>query len=196
MYNTVGPNEAPFFRPHPSENEEKWEAALLDRPNSNAIPFNVRGFYELGLRLINQERTLNILSGRLHEINNGLTDLLRKHDLSISTRAAECRKQHLRLSQKCLALAAKTQILQNRGYQMDAAEEELKRRLLVLEKQTFDAQLNGRSEEIWARMVSVRERGRQLQAEFERAGKSLGAEVAQGIDEETMKRAAKVSPPY
>ena len=75
---------------------------------------------------------------------------------------------------------------------MDSAEEELRRKLTVLEKNVFDPALNGRSEEIWARMVSVRERGRQLQFEFERAGLSVGKEQGQGMDEETMKRARKV----
>ena len=77
---------------------------------------------------------------------------------------------------------------------MDSAEEELRQRLLVLERSVFDPALNGRGEEIWARMVSVRERGRQLQYEFEKAGRSMMQDQAQGIDEEVMKRAKKVSP--
>lgn len=76
---------------------------------------------------------------------------------------------------------------------MDSAEEELKKKLLVLEKSVLDPALNGRGEEIWARMVNVRERGRLLQAEFERAGRNLVGEQSQGIDEEVMKRAKKVS---
>ena len=76
---------------------------------------------------------------------------------------------------------------------MDSAEEELKKKLLVLEKSVLDPALNGRGEEIWARMVNVQERGRLLQAEFERAGRNLVSEQGQGIDEEVMKRAKKVS---
>ena len=75
---------------------------------------------------------------------------------------------------------------------MDSAEEELRQKLLVLERSVFDPALNGRGEEIWARMVSVRERGRQLQLEFERAGRNMIQDQGQGIDEEVMKRAKKV----
>ena len=75
---------------------------------------------------------------------------------------------------------------------MDSAEETLRQKLLVLEKDVLDPALNGRSEEIWARMVSVRERGRQLQREFERAGKGLQEEKEGMLDEEVMKRVKKV----
>ena len=192
LYNTVSVDAAPFYRPDPSDNEEKWEEALQKRPNPGAIPFIVRGFEQLGHRIVSQEEHLKVLHGRLYEINNGLTDLLRRHDLDISTRTTECRRKHLRLSQKCLALATKVQVLRNRGYAMDSAEEELKKKLLVLEKSVLDPALNGRGEEIWARMVNVRERGRLLQAEFERAGRNLVGEQSQGIDEEILKRAKKV----
>ena len=74
---------------------------------------------------------------------------------------------------------------------MDSAEETLRQKLLVLEKGVLDPALNGRSEEIWARMVSVRERGRQLQREFERAGNGLQKEEGK-LDEEVMKRVKKV----
>lgn len=140
-----------------------------------------------------QNQALRTLQGRLHEINNGLNSLLQKHDLQISIRAAECRRKHLRISQQCLSLAAKTQILRNRGYAMDNSEEELRKKLMLLERNVLDPALNGRGEEIWARMVSVRERGRQLQREFEKAGSSVVQGKEQVIDEEVMKRVKKVS---
>lgn len=139
-----------------------------------------------------QVQTLDVLRGRLHEINDGLNTLLQKHDLHISIRAAECRRKHLRLSHQCLGLAAKTQVLRNRGYAMDSAEEELRKKLILLERSVFDPALNGRGEEIWARMVSVRERGRQLQREFENAGRGIGHEKGVVIDEEVMRRVKKV----
>ena len=75
---------------------------------------------------------------------------------------------------------------------LDTAEEELKQKLTMLEKKVFDPALSGRSEEIWARMVSVRERGRQLQYEVERHGLSMQNESEQSLDEETLKKAKKV----
>ena len=192
LYNSVDENHAPFFRPGLEDNEEKWEEALRKRPDGKSIPILCKGFNELAHRIVRQNEVLLVLQGRLHEINNGLSDLLRRHDLQISARATECRKRHLRISQKTLALAAKVQVLRNRGYAMDSAEEELRQKLLLLERSVFDPALDGRSEEIWARMVSVRERGRQLQREFEKAGRDLEKEKGGGIDQEVMKRAKKV----
>lgn len=171
----------------------KWEEALRKRPSPGSIPVIVRGFSQLRSRMETQWGCLQILQGRLHEINNGLTDLLRKHDLQISARATECRRKHLQLNHQCLSLAAKVQVLRNRGYAMDGAEEMLREKILRLEKNVFDPALNGRAEEIWARMVSVRERGRQIQRESEKLGKTLGQDQGLEIDEEVMKRASKVS---
>lgn len=197
LYNAVPPDTAPFYGPGPEDDETKWEEALAKKPSPGAIPVAVRGFQQLGLRMLQQMQHLNILNGRLHEINDGLNALLQKHDLEVSIRAAECRRRHLKLSRQCLGLAAKTQCLRNRGYAMDGAEEALRQKLLGLEKQVFDPALDGRGEEIWARMVSVRERGRQLQREYERAGRGLGGgdngkKASPGIDEEILKRAMKV----
>ena len=77
---------------------------------------------------------------------------------------------------------------------MDTAEEELKQKLTALERKVCDPSLQGRGEEIWARMVSVRERVRQLQFEMERLG-VRGKGEEQVIDEETMKKARKVCVP-
>ena len=192
LYNAVPPETAPFYGPGPQDDETKWEEALARKPNAGSIPVSVRGFEELGTRMKQQFQNLSILRGRLHEINDGLNSLLQKHDLDASIRAAECRRKHLRLSRQCLSLAAKTQVLRNRGYAMDASEEELRKKLLSLEKAVFDPALNGRGEEIWARMVSVRERGRQLQKEYERAGTALSKGKNGVIDEEVIRRAKKV----
>lgn len=75
---------------------------------------------------------------------------------------------------------------------MDSAEEELRKKLMLLERKVLDPALNGRGEEIWARMVSVRERGRQMQREFERAGMGVVQEGGKGIDEEVMAKTKKV----
>lgn len=182
----------PFCQPGEHDDLTKWEEAMSKKPHPGAVPVLVKGFHQLGQRMLLQKQLLKVLQGRLHEINNGLTEMLRKHDLEFSVRAAESRKRHLRLNQQCMRLAAKVQVLRNRGYAMDSAEEELKTKLLALERRVMDPALNGRAEEIWARMVNVRERGRQLQREFEKAGRVLPRDQEQGVDEEVMKRATKV----
>jgi nuclear pore complex protein Nup54 len=192
LYNTVAPEQTPFYGPGPDDREAEYDEALAKKPNPGAVPFLVKGFWEIGKRMETQIIALNTLRGRLHEIDDGLNNLLQKHDLQISIRAAECRRKHLRLSHQCLGLAAKTQVLRNRGYAMDSAEEELRKKLLLLERSVFDPALNGRGEEIWARMVSVRERGRLLQREFEKAGRGVRQDNGVVVDEEVMKRVKKV----
>ena len=195
LYNFVPPGEAAFYGPTPQDRESEWEEALSKKPSPGSVPVLVKGFAEIAERMKMQYQALTVLRGRLHEINDGLNTLLQKHDLEISIRAAECRRKHLRLSHQCLGLAAKTQVLRNRGYAMDSAEEELRKKLMLLERSVFDPALNGRGEEIWARMVSVRETGRALQRQFEKAGRSLQQENGGVVDEEVMKRVKKVCLP-
>ena len=192
LYNAVPPDQAAFYGPTPQDRESEWEEALSKKPSPGSVPILVKGFAEIADRMKMQYQALNVLRGRLHEINDGLNTLLQKHDLEISIRAAECRRKHLRLSHQCLGLAAKTQVLRNRGYAMDSAEEELRKKLMLLERSVFDPALNGRGEEIWARMVSVRETGRTLQRQFEKAGRSVQQENGGIVDEEVMKRVKKV----
>ncbi|RDW76641.1 putative nucleoporin [Aspergillus mulundensis] len=195
LYNSVGEGNAPFYQPGPQDDETKWEDALRQRPGSDYVPVLVRGFWELGKRAQRQKDFLTMMQARLHEINNCLTELLSRHDLKISVKIADSRRKHLVLSKRCLALAAKTQVLRNRGYAMDEAEEELKKKLAKLETSVFDPTLSGRSEEIWARMLAIREHSTRLQVELERAG-STAAKGEDELDEETMKKAKKVLDDY
>jgi len=98
-------------------------------------------------------------------------------------------------TQRTLALATKVQILRNRGYVMDQAEEELKKKLVELEKQTFDPVLGGRQEEIWARMSGVRERAQILQKETEKLGKAIesqqNGEVLSGEDQKALEKVSQ-----
>ncbi|RHZ71847.1 hypothetical protein CDV55_108820 [Aspergillus turcosus] len=195
LYNHVG-DQAPFYQPTAEDDETKWEEALRERPGSGYVPVLVRGFWELGKRAQRQKDFLTMAQTRLHEINNCLTDLLSRHDLKISVKIADCRRKHLVLSKRCLALAAKTQVLRNRGYAMDEAEEELKKKLAQLERSVFDPSLNGRAEEIWARMLAIREHSKRLQAEMEKAGASTAAQGEEELDEDTMKTAKKILDDY
>ncbi|EED14826.1 nucleoporin, putative [Talaromyces stipitatus ATCC 10500] len=196
-YNHPGEDHAPFFQPTAEDDPTKWEEALKSRPGPGYVPLLLKGFMELGQRAVRQKDFLSALQTRLHQINNILTDLLSRHDLKISVRIADCRRKHLVLSQRCLSLAAKTQILRNRGYAMDDAEEELKKKLIQLERAIFDPSITGRAEEIWARMLAVREHSKRLAAEIEKTG-SAGSnnEGEAALDENAMKTAKKILEDY
>ena len=193
FYNNVAPEYVPYYTPGPGEDEKKWEAALAAKPSPGSVPVLGKGFAAMGERLKIQVQAITMLQARLHEINNSLTAMMQQHDLVISVRAADAKRKHTALSQRCLALAAKVQVLRNRGYAMDSSEEELKKKLVQLEKAVSDPAMSGRQEEIWARMVNMRERAQLLQEEAEKIGKRVANGEDEGLGEELIKKTKKVS---
>jgi nuclear pore complex protein Nup54 len=192
LYNNVDKEEeAVMYQPGPDEDPQKWEEAVDKRPTPTSVPVMVKGFWELGKRAQLQRQGTANCNLRLREINDSLDAQLQRHSQSFTPRIAECRRRHTVTRQRTLALAAKIQILRNRGYVMDNAEEELKEKLLKLEREVFDPSLTGREQEIWARMLGIRERGKRLKAQMEKV-----TPVANGdepvLDEETVQTAKKV----
>jgi nuclear pore complex protein Nup54 len=193
FYNSVKPEEAPFYGPSQGEDERKWEEALSKKPSPGAIPVLARGFEQVGERIRQQAAAVTALRTRLHEINNSLSLLKDAHELTVASRITEAKRKHIVFTQRTLALATKVQILRNRGYVMDPQEEDLKKKLIELEKQAFDPVLGGRQEEIWARMSSVRERARILQEETEKLGKTMDKQQnGELLSEEDQKALEKV----
>lgn len=93
------------------------------------------------------------------------------------------------ISNRCLALAAKVQILRNRGYALSGDEDDLKSRLQALERDVQDPAVSAREEELWSRLIVLRGYSEKLSKELE---KPAGAE-GEGLDEETQARAKRVS---
>ncbi|KAG9570787.1 hypothetical protein KCV01_g19543, partial [Aureobasidium melanogenum] len=89
----------------------------------------------------------------------------------------------------------RAQVLANRGFVLDGAEEELKKKLTTLEKAVFDPAFSGREEEIWARMVAIRERTRWLQEESEKLGRQATGENG-GLDEQVIEKTKKILQDY
>ncbi|KAK5128585.1 Nucleoporin nup57 [Cryomyces antarcticus] len=185
FYNNVPPERVPYYTPGPQEDPAKWEEALSKKPAEGSIPVLGKGFAQIGHRLGQQVQAVTALQMRLHEINNSLSAMMQNHSLVIGVRMAAAGRRHRALSQRCLALATKVQVLRNRGYAMDGAEEALKKKLHLLERAACDPLFAGREQEIWARMVGINERARLLQEESERLGKgvSTGANGQPVIDE-------------
>lgn len=192
FYNKVPDEQAVYYRPGAQESEAKWEEALSKKPGKGFVPVLCVGFQQLGERIHLQQGIIAALNRKLHEINNSLTVMLQNHDLVISVRAEELRRRHIVLAQKCLTLATKTQILRNRGYAMGNDEEELKRKLTTLEAKVLDPSIGGRAEEIWARMLAIRERANMLQAETDRLGEANSTAKAEKIDDAILSKVEKV----
>ncbi|KAJ5035014.1 uncharacterized protein L3040_008276 [Drepanopeziza brunnea f. sp. 'multigermtubi'] len=192
FYNKVDDNMAPYYRPAPDEDPKAWEEALSKKPGPGYIPVLCVGFAQMGERIALQQRNLSNFNVRLHEINNSLTKMMQDHETKTSIRVIDARRKHIVLKQRCLALATKVQVLKNRGYAMAGDEEDLRTKLLALERNVTDPGLGARGEEIWARMLIVQDRARTLKGELEKAG----ANAPDILDEKLSEHAKRLLEDY
>jgi nuclear pore complex protein Nup54 len=189
FYNKVEDAMVPYYRPGPNEDPKAWEEALSKKPAPGFIPVLCTGFREMGERIKLQQQNLARFNARLHEINDSLSRMMQNHETQTSIRAMNARRKHLVLKQRCLALATKVQVLRNRGYALGGDEEDLRTKLLTLEKNINDPGLGARGEEIWTRMVQVQKHAELLKGEIEKSS----TEAPEMLDEEMTQRAKKVS---
>ncbi|KAK0255787.1 Nucleoporin nup57 [Friedmanniomyces endolithicus] len=164
LYNAVSAAYAPFYYRNPSEDEAGWEKALA------AAPEPVQG--EGGDGVV---KFVPVLA-RLHEMNNSLEAVMTAHQQRITTHVEACRRRHVALAERTLRLSVKSQVLRNRGYALDGAEEALRKQLGVLAGRVTDPAFGAREEELWARMVALRERARWLGEEGKRVGQTVGGQ--------------------
>ena len=192
LYQHVGDEkEALQYRPGPGEDEDKWEDAIQKRPGSDWVPLLVRGFGELGRKATLQGDALARCNMMLQEINNSLNIQMELHQQKIAARLAECKRRQLASSRRTLTLAVKVQILRNKGFVMDNAEEELKAKLEKLEKDVLDPGVDAREQEIWARMLGIRQRAKRLKSEMDKLAPAAAAEEPT-LDEGTIRTAKQV----
>lgn len=178
----------PYYRPGPNEKVSDWEEALSKKPGPGFIPVLCTGFREMGERITLQQQNLARFNARLHEINQALSQMMLNHETKTSIRAMNARRKHIVLKQRCLALATKVQVLRNRGYALGGDEEDLRTKLMSLEKTINDPGLGARGEEIWTRMVQVQKHADLLKSEIEKSS----ADAPEMLDEEMTRRAKKV----
>ncbi|KAK5107572.1 hypothetical protein LTR62_001015 [Meristemomyces frigidus] len=185
LYNAVPSVYAPFYNKPNEDLDSAWEEALQKAPKLEleegsevlkSVPVLVRGFWDLGKRVEYQAHTLTAMQTRLHEMNSSLSAVMATHRNRIAAQLDDRNRMHKELEQRTLRLAVKLQLLRGRGYALDKSEEVLRRDLMVLEQKVEDPAFVSREEEIWGRLVGLRERGRWLEEE----GKRLGSSVAEG----------------
>ncbi|EXJ74693.1 uncharacterized protein A1O5_01387 [Cladophialophora psammophila CBS 110553] len=185
------------YRPGPGEDEDKWEEAVSKRPGPDWVPLLIQGFFQLGRKAQIQMEAVQRCNMMLQEINTSLDVQLDKHRQNMATRLEECKRRQAAAAQRTLSLAVKVQILRNRGYVMDNAEEELKAKLEKLQREVFDPSLNAREQEIWARMLGIRERAKRLKTEMEKIAPAAAADgEGTTLDEDTIKAAKKTLEAY
>ncbi|KAK5730235.1 Nucleoporin nup57 [Elasticomyces elasticus] len=177
LYNAVQSSFYPFYQRPVTVEETAWEEALSKAPAS------VVG--EEGKRVEVQALTVRSMLTRLHEMRNSLQAVMEAHQQRLTSQLENSRRRHKELEQRTLRLAVKLQGLRNRGYALSPAEEELRKSLLSLAAKVQDPQFAAREEEVWARLVSLRDRARWLEEEGKRLGATVegqGQAAGQGSD--------------
>ena len=199
-HNVEKEEESVKYQPEPQDDVSEWEKAVSRRPGPTYVPQLHRGFEGLAQRAKTQQQYLMECHAKLVAINNSLEVQADRHRQFVATRLAESRRRHERISRRTLSLAIKVQILRNKGYVMDNAEEELKEKLDLLEREVMDPSLQAREQEVWARMIEIRERSKRIKADMERfaaTGTTVGKDGDQSTDgqvlsEEMVEKARKV----
>lgn len=191
FYNKVDESRIPFYQPGPADDPKDWEDALQNKPAPGFMPVLCAGFQGMAERLKVQRRAVGEFNARLHEINASLDAILSRHDLETSVRALNARRRHAALRNRCLALAARVQVLRNRGYALSTDEDDLRNKLVEMERGLQDPALSARMEELWSRLIVLRGYADSLRIEINKRG--LGEE--NGLGEEFELKAKKVSFP-
>jgi nuclear pore complex protein Nup54 len=189
FYNKVDEAHIPFYKPQPHEDPREWEEALQNKPAPGFMPVLCSGYAGLADRLKTQKRAISEFNTRLHQVNGSLDAILQRHELETEVRALAARRRQTAISERCLALAAKVQILRNRGYALSGDEDDLKNRLQTLEREVQDPALGAREEELWSRLIVLRGYSDRLNKELDKPAGQDG----EALDPDTEAKAKRVS---
>ncbi|TLD22221.1 hypothetical protein PspLS_08219 [Pyricularia sp. CBS 133598] len=193
FYNKVDEAAIPFYGPAQGDDPKAWEEALAEKPGPGYIPVAAVGFQALAQRLNAQRLAVGQFNQRLHEINASLDAILSRHDLETSVRTMAARRRHAELRKRSLKLAARVQVLRNRGYALSGDEDDLRIKLAALERTAQDPALGARLEELWSRLITLRDYAEQLKSEI---SKGAPAEIQTGLGEEVEAKAKKILEDY
>lgn len=189
FYNKVDESHIPFYKPQLHEDPREWEEALQNKPAPGFMPVLCSGYTSLADRLKTQQRAISEFNTRLHQVNGSLDAILQRHELETEVRALAARRRQTMISERCLALAARVQILRNRGYALSGDEDDLKGRLQNLEREVQDPAVGAREEELWSRLIVLRGYSDRLNKEMDKPSGPEG----EGLDSETEAKAKRVS---
>ncbi len=189
FYNKVDEAHIPFYKPQPHEDPREWEEALQNKPAPGFMPVLCSGYTGVADRLKTQKRAISEFNTRLHQINSSLDAILQRHELETEVRALAARRRQTAISERCLALAARVQILRNRGYALSGDEDDLKNRLQNLCREVQDPALGAREEELWSRLIVLRAYSDRLNKELDKPAVNGSEE----LDPDMVAKAKRVS---
>jgi nuclear pore complex protein Nup54 len=188
FYNKVDESHIPFYKPNPYEDPREWEEALQNKPAPGFMPVLCSGYQGVADRLKTQKRAITDFNVRLHQVNSSLDAIHQRHELETEVRALAARRRQVTIGERSLALAAKVQVLRNRGYALSGDEDDLSARLQTLEREVQDPAVGAREEELWSKLIVLRGYADQLNREMDKPSVE-----GQGLDEDTEVKAKRVS---
>ncbi|RBR24007.1 uncharacterized protein FIESC28_03120 [Fusarium coffeatum] len=192
FYNKVDESHVPYYKPQPHEDPREWEEALQNKPAPGFMPVLCSGYSGVADRLKTQKRAVSDFNTRLHQINGSLDAILQRHELETEVRAVAARRRQTTISERCLALAARVQVLRNRGYALSGDEDDLSSRLQNLEREVQDPAVGAREEELWSSLIVLRGYADQLSKEMDKPSGTEG----ETIDPEREAKAKRVLEDY
>ncbi|KAH7126273.1 nucleoporin complex subunit 54-domain-containing protein [Dactylonectria estremocensis] len=192
FYNKVDESHVPFYKPQAHEDPREWEEALQNKPAPGFMPVLCSGYVGVADRLKTQKRAVSDFNTRLHQVNGSLDAILQRHELQTEVRAVAARRRQTTISERCLALAARVQVLRNRGYALSGDEDDLNSRLQNLEREVQDPAVGAREEELWSRLIILRSYADQLNREMDKPSGGDG----ESLDPETEGKAKRVLEDY
>ncbi|KAK9235121.1 nucleoporin complex subunit 54-domain-containing protein [Lipomyces kononenkoae] len=192
FYNKVPSEQAVLYVKPPNHDQARWDAAIAARPDSGSVPVLARGFTDLQKRVNIQHQQVIAYQVRMHEINSRLTQLITRHDLYTTVKIAELKARHAAVAHRTLSLAAKVQVLKSRGYALRPDEEVLKRKFEELTRVLNDPAVFGKINEVWARMMVVRDRIKVLNEQTRQTGEQWENAIDWEKDDDQLEKIARI----
>ncbi|KAK9352234.1 nucleoporin complex subunit 54-domain-containing protein [Lipomyces doorenjongii] len=192
FYNKVPSEQAVLYVKPPKYDQARWDAAIAARPDSGSVPVLALGFTDLQKRVNIQHQQVTAYQVRMHEINSRLTQLITRHDLYTTVKIAELKARHAALAHRTMSLAAKVQVLKSRGYALRPDEEMLKRKFEELTRVLNDPAVFGKINEVWARMMVVRDRIKILNEQMRQTGEQWENAIDWEKDDEQLEKIARI----
>lgn len=181
FYNRVPAELASQYVMPQGQDPQRWERAILARPDPASVPVLAVGFSDLERRVGLQGQQVNAYRVRMHEINDKLVELGNRHDLHTTVKLLEMRERHRKLARRALALAVRIQVLSNRGHVLSPQEELFQRKAKDAIAKADNPAVFGSLTEAWARVKALKARN----AASSQGETNSSATIAASLDWET-----------
>lgn len=187
VYNKVDKQQALLYNKPNNIMPDEWDKALKNKPNDSVIPVELLGFEALNQR--NQIQIENVAQSRtiLKQLLEKNTQLQQRHELEIASRILKVTNKNVEIETRLLKLGSQLAILKNRGLPLNITEEKMWNQYKELLKRSEDPAGLGKTNELWARLVVLKERARNISDQLDntmstinqKGGSTAGSSVGQ-----------------